>query len=132
MNLIILLVGCWLLQLFFSYVQHKDYQRVINENKRRQSGYLGVGIAKTKFNLGRGTILILVTDQQRTILDFQEMSGITVFSRFKRRDQYIGKDAALLLTEMNNTQRLKACEHALELINEEMTRTEEQTHGYVS
>ncbi|MBL1229355.1 transcriptional regulator [Enterococcus sp. BWB1-3] len=132
LNLIVLLVSCWLLQLFFSYIQHKNYQKVINENKYRQSGYLGVGIAKTKFNLGKGSILILVTDDAGTILDFQEMSGFTVFSRFKKKETYIGKNAEGLLNEITNKQRLRAYEQALGLIKKEIMKMEEQVHGYVS
>lgn len=122
LGLMILLIGCWLLQIMMSYLQHKNYQKVINENKHRSSGFLGVGVSKAKYNLGKGVVLIVVTDESDNILDFREMSGVTVFSRFKVKKEFIGKKTSEIINEIKNKRRVQALEQALAFINNEKTK----------
>lgn len=123
-GIIILLVLCWFIQIGFSYYQHKSYQEALNQIKKRNDGYLGVGIAKAKFKMGRGVISLLVTDAQGTILDYQEMSGFTVFARFKRKDSWIGKKTAEISKMLKGKQQVNAFNQALELINNEIIKLE--------
>nr|WP_232846030.1 transcriptional regulator GutM [Enterococcus innesii] len=74
-ELVLLLAGCWFIQIFLSYLQHKNYGKEINELKKRNTGFLGVGISKAKFNLGRGIVLLVVTDEQDCIVTYKEMAG---------------------------------------------------------
>lgn len=124
-GLIFLLVCCWIIQIVLSYFQHKNYRKVINENKKRNSGYLGVGVSKAKFNLGQGIILIVVTDETDSILEFKEMSGITTFARFKEKKEFIGKTTAETIKLISNTKRKKAFEQAVSCINNEKRKMEE-------
>lgn len=118
-GLILLLVGMWLLQFWLTYRQTRDYNRVLAEMRGHQSGHLGVGIARTRFNLGRGTVVILVTDLTGQILDLREMTGFTVFTRFKERKDLVGKPASELANmNLNKTER-QAVAQALAHINEE-------------
>lgn len=122
LGLIILLVGCWLIQIGMSYLQHKNYRKVLNENKLRSSGYLGVGVAKAKYNLGRGVILIVVTDDSDNVLDFREMSGISVFSRFRVKKQFIGKKTTEIFNDFKNKRQIQAFEQALAFIDNEKSK----------
>lgn len=118
-GLILLLVGMWLLQFWLTYRQTRDYNRVLAEMRGHQSGHLGVGIARSRFNLGRGTVVILVVDLSGNILDLREMTGFTVFTRFKERKELIGKHVSQLSEfNLNKTEQL-AVTQALAFINEE-------------
>lgn len=126
-GIIFLLVACWLLQIGLSYYQHRNYNRILNQIKQRQDGYLGVGVAKARFKMGKGVITLLVTDATGRILDYREMSGFTVFARFKAVDSWIGKETDEALQEIKGKQRIQAFTQALELINKEIARKAEGT-----
>ncbi|WP_035052401.1 transcriptional regulator GutM [Carnobacterium pleistocenium] len=118
-GLIILLVSFWLMQFYLSIRQTKDYNRVIGEMKQYKSGHLGVGIARTKFNFGPGTVMIVVTNEEGIIIDLRKMSGITVFARFKPDKKIIGQSvSSLSLTSFKKTQK-RAILEALTFINSE-------------
>lgn len=123
-GIVLLLVFCWLCQIAFSYFQHKDYNRVLNQIRGYESGYLGVGVAKAKFNLGRGTVMLLVTNEDGIIIDYREMSGFTVFARFKQRYDYIGQDANEAVKYIKGKSRVAAYNQAHELIDHEIKKLE--------
>lgn len=123
-NLIFLLVACWMLQIGFSFLQQKNYHRIINKSKAHGVGYLGVGIEKTKFNLGSGIIMIVITDDNGTILDCQQMSGYTVFARFRPLKKTIGQSAEVALADLKGKKRRKAFQQALTLIDKEKQKME--------
>lgn len=85
---IVVFAAVWLLQIWMTKAQLKNYHETIRKLSRRPSGYLGVGIQKQK--LGIGAIAILVIDETGTIVDSQLMRGVTVFSRFEPFTKYIG------------------------------------------
>jgi glucitol operon activator protein len=85
---IVIFAGVWLLQLFLTKLQLKNYQETLKTLSNRPSGYLGVGIQKQK--LGIGAIAILVTDTEGNVVESQTMKGVTVFSRFQAYDQWNG------------------------------------------
>lgn len=121
-GLIFLLVSFWLMQFYLSIRQTKDYNRVIKEMKQYRSGHLGVGIARSKFNIGPGTVMIVVTNEEGTILDLREMSGISVFARFKANKKIIGQSiTALSLASFRKTQK-RALSEALTFINTERSK----------
>lgn len=118
-GLIILLVSFWLMQFFLSIRQTKDYNRVMGELRQYKSGHLGVGIARTKFNVGPGTVTIIVINEGGTIIDCREMSGISVFARFKSNKKIIGQSVdSLSLSSFRKTQK-RALSEALTFINSE-------------
>lgn len=85
-KLVILLFFLLFLQGCFSYLQAKNYINRLKELKKK--GIVGVGVNKGK--LSSGTIIMLVSDKNGTILDCEELHGITVFSRFKKNSIYNG------------------------------------------
>jgi glucitol operon activator protein len=123
-ELVLLLAGCWFIQIFLSYLQHKNYGKEINELKKRNTGFLGVGISKAKFNLGRGIVLLVVTDEQDCIVTYKEMAGITIFARFKEHQEFIGKKTTETMPLLANKRRKAAFEQAIQLIKSEKNRLE--------
>lgn len=123
-ELVLLLAGCWFIQIFLSYLQHKNYGKEINELKKRNTGFLGVGILKAKFNLGRGIVLLVVTDEQDCIVTYKEMAGITIFARFKEHQEFIGKKPTEAMPLLANKRRKAAFEQAIQLIQSEKNRLE--------
>lgn len=118
-GLVFLIIIFWVVQFLFSMFQNKDYNRVIKEMKSYRSGYLGVGIARSKFNLGPGTVIILVLDNEGIILDLREMSGFSVFARFKQKEAMIGKHVENLMQSKSLKVKRKATQEAVSLINGE-------------
>lgn len=122
-GLVILIIALWITQFLFSMLQTKDYNRVIGEMKSYRSGYLGVGIARSKLNLGPGTVVILVVDSAGKILDLREMFGFSVFSRFKQKEKMIGRPVEELLESKGPKVRKKAINQAIALINGEKEKS---------
>lgn len=120
-GIIALLVSCWLLQVLMSMKQSKHYQESLNEMKKLPTGHIGVGIAKAKFNIGSGVVVILATDLQGNVIELREMKGMTVFSRFKKRTPLIGKHISQLSSVVKKQER-SALEQAISLINQERTK----------
>lgn len=120
--LILLLVGFWSLQYFLSYGQTRNYNHVIREVSQHGTGFLGVGLARTKFNLGPGTVVILAVDVNGNIIDYREMHGYSVFNRFKIKSSYIGSQLSDVDTTRFKKTQKKAYEQALSLINDERSK----------
>lgn len=123
-TIIIFMVLFWFIQIGLSYFQYQNYQKALNQIKQRSDGYLGVGVARAKFKLGRGVITLLVTDEAGKILDYQEMSGLTIFARFKTCESYIGKNVEELTESLKGKQRIRSFNQATELINQEILKME--------
>ncbi len=85
---------------------------------------MGVGISKAKFNLGRGIVLLVVTDEQDCIVTYKEMAGITIFARFKEHQEFIGKKPTEAMPLLANKRRKAAFEQAIQLIQSEKNRLE--------
>ncbi|WP_314063757.1 transcriptional regulator GutM [uncultured Vagococcus sp.] len=120
-GIIALLVSCWLMQVLMSMKQSSHYQESLNEMKKLPAGHIGVGITKAKFNLGRGIVMIVATDLKGNIIELREMKGMTVFSRFKKRQPLVGKHISQLSTLVKKKER-SALEQALSLINRERAK----------
>lgn len=121
-GVIVLLVGCWLGQVFMVMKQNKDYQASLNDVKKLPVGHIGVGIAKAKFNFGSGIIMIVATDLDGRIIDLREMKGFTVFSRFKIKKLAIGKSAPEFNQVLKRKKEVNAFQQAVALINTERTK----------
>jgi glucitol operon activator protein len=112
-------IALWLLQLLMTMMQVKHYRKTIQDMSKRVSGYLGVGVQKRK--LGIGTILILVTDLDGTIIDCRIMSGVTVFSRFRNCKRFINRTIFNVLDQDNKEQI--PLEMAIEKIQQQMNKS---------
>lgn len=103
----------WMIQGILSYFQIKHFRRRTAELKKK--GRILIGQQKGKFSAG--SIVILVIDNNNNIIDAEEMRGFTVFNKFKKKADIIGKsleDSQSLIASIKNKQSMRAIEKALE------------------
>jgi len=103
----------WMLQGVLSYFQINHFRRRMAELKKK--GRILIGQQKGRFTAG--SIIILVIDNKKNVIDAEEMRGFTVFNKFKKRTELIGKsleDSQSLIASIKNKQSIKAIEKALE------------------
>lgn len=86
--LIILAIGAYGLQLLFGLFQIKHFNAVYKELRRKGK----VAIGRRPGRIKSGTLVLFAVENEGKILDARLMQGVTVLSRFKRLDQYIGHD----------------------------------------
>lgn len=85
----------------------------------RHKGKVLVGQAKGK--LKEGSIVLVVVDDERVVIDAEEMRGITVFNKFRKLNSIVGRSVdnqETLLEGLKNKQQKKAILQALEGGNE--------------
>ncbi len=69
------------------------------------------GTGRTRFLIiSKGYFIILVVDDDDTVIDYYGMEGFTVFARPKRKEQFIGKT----LDELEQSAKKKNVKKALE------------------
>ncbi|PSL42032.1 glucitol operon activator protein [Planomicrobium soli] len=119
---IVIFAGVWLLQLYLTRIQMKNYQKTLNTLSNRPSGFLGVGIQKQK--LGIGAIAILVTDTEGKVVESQTMKGVTVFSRFEPFDQWNGLSLEEVRDRLQEDSLDSAFKMAIEKIETQMDKKE--------
>lgn len=115
---IVLFAAVWLLQLWMTKAQLKNYHGTIRKLSRRPSGYLGVGIQKQK--LGIGAIAILVIDEDGIVVESQLMRGVTVFSRFEPFTKYLGLPLDAVASDLKEEPVDLAFKMAIEKIESQM------------
>lgn len=59
-------------------------------------------IGQQKGKLSAGSILILAIDEDENVINAQEMKGITVFDKFRVKDEFINKSIDELKRELPN------------------------------
>lgn len=109
----------WLLQIWLTKAQLRNYHGTIKKLSQRPSGYLGLGIQKQK--LGIGAVAIVVTDETGVVIESQLMRGVTVFSRFEPFTKYIGQSLDMLKTELGEDPVDLALKMAIEKIESQMS-----------
>ena len=111
---LLFIFGLWVLQGVLSYVQITHYRKTLSRLKCK--GKVLVGHEKGKFK--PGSIILLVIDDNGVIIDVEEMKGISVFDRFRKKDVYIGKSIDELSKELKQQKKdtitTKAIKKALE------------------
>ena len=87
---VLLAVGVlWLLQIAGTHVQMSHYRSVLGGITREGGrGYVGAGNAKAR--LGKGVILIMVSDEDGVVKRALRMRGMTVFARFEETPDLVG------------------------------------------
>ncbi|MFS8515017.1 MAG: transcriptional regulator GutM [Planifilum fulgidum] len=110
-------VGLWLLQILFTVWQAKHYRRQLQMMGNRESGYLGVGVHRRR--LGPGAVVILVTDSEGRVTDGKMMAGMTVWARFRRIPELMGKRLEDCRVKAPTTAKHFALNMAIDKINEE-------------
>ena len=81
-------IGAFLFQTLLGFFQIKHFNNVYQE--LRSKGRVAIGRRSGKIKAG--TIVFFAIDDDAKILDARLMQGVTVLSKFKRKDQYIGQD----------------------------------------
>lgn len=117
--LIPILAALWLLQGVGTYFQMTHYRKVLGGiTDAGGEGYVGVGNAKGR--LGKGVILILVSDKEGVVTNALRMRGMTVFARFAATPELIGMATESLeeidLVEPYDTGTMLAARRAVEQI----------------
>ncbi len=116
-ELILIFAAFWMVQVVFTLKQRKHMQQTMNEvQSMHQSGYLGVGVSRAKFNMGPGVVMILVVDENNKIATIRILKGISVFAKFKQRTDYDGKDVYEVEFSKKDKILRKAFQVALEQI----------------
>ena len=83
---LIAFVIAWVIQAFGVWRQTRHYQSVFAELRKNWSdGALGAGAAPAK--LGKGAIVLVVVDPQKTVRAVRVMQGRSVFAKFEPRPQ---------------------------------------------
>lgn len=93
----------WMLQGVLAYFQIKHFRKVLNKMKKQ--GRILIGQQKGK--LSAGSILILAIDEDENVINAQEMKGITVFDKFRVKDEFINKSIDELKRELPNMKNKK-------------------------
>jgi len=120
LGLVILVVGLWILQFIFTFFQSQAMtKRFVDVKNNNVGNHLGIGLTRAKFNAGRGVIVIVVTDINGIVRDFQALSGYSVMARFKQLKKFIGMSAKDVESQITDKRLLKTFQQAIEKINEE-------------
>jgi len=120
LGFIILLVGLWILQFILTFFQSQAMTKKFVDIKVKNVGnMLGIGLTRAKFNVGRGVIVIVVTDLEGIVVDFHAISGYSVAARFKQLKKFIGMSATEVETQITDKRLRATFRQAIEKINEE-------------
>jgi glucitol operon activator protein len=120
LGLAILVIGLWILQFIFAFYQSKAMtKRFVDVKLNNVGNHLGIGLTRAKFNAGRGVIVIVVTDINGIVREFDAVSGYSVLARFKQLKKYIGLSATEVSAQITDKRLLKSFRQAIDKINEE-------------
>lgn len=113
------LVIVLVLQGFTGILHVKYYQKKVKKIAEQYSnGYLGVGMTKKMFRVGK--VAIVVANKEGIIQECNILSGLTVLSRFAKYKEYVGEDIKLI--EWEKKKHKSAVQDAVKRIEEQMNR----------
>ncbi len=115
-------------QTIFSYLQLRNiYTKIAGlKSKYKNEYYLVTGTSKRKLSFGKGFLIVTVIDDNDNIIEFLEMSGYTVFSRLKNKDDYTNLSLDSLHEKVSNKKLKLALENAKELLQNKKLECLEQ------
>ena len=120
-ELLIIIVFLMSLQFITGFLHIKYYQSVLRKMSKRSEGFLGVGMNQQKFKLGQ--VCIMVTNVHGIITECRILSGLTVFSRFRKDSGYTGKN--IFHMEWTGKEKHKeVVDYAIQMIKSEMEKRE--------
>lgn len=82
--LVTLIIISFMIQLFLTYFQIKDYNK--NFNEMRKYGRVGMGRIKSRLSKG---VIALISVSEGYVKDCRIMRGFSVFSRFEKYSEFI-------------------------------------------
>jgi glucitol operon activator protein len=129
---VLLAVGAlWLLQIAGTHVQMSHYRSVLGGITREGGkGYVGAGNAKAR--LGKGVILIMVSDEDGVVKRALRMRGMTVFARFEEAPDLVGMTLDKLREEGREGPYEKATMLAARRAVEQIDRIRSERAGVVA
>ena len=117
---VVLFAVLWFIQFGFSIIQSKAMTNELVAMKRRNVGNnMGIGVTRAKFNVGRGIIVMVVTNHDGIVQEFQALSGVSVLARFKAKNDFVGKPVKEVMALIKDKRLLSTFQQAIEKINEE-------------
>lgn len=126
---VLLVVGfLWLSQMVGTHVQMSHYRSVLGGITREGGrGYVGAGNAKAR--LGKGVILILISDEDGVVKRALRMRGMTVFARFEEAPDLVGMTLEELREEGREGPYEKATMLAARRAVEQINRIQSEKAG---
>lgn len=117
----------WFVQVIFTFRQSKAISKEFVDIKRSNTGYLGTGIQRAKFNIGPGAMVALVVGFDGLVKDLRILTGISVMARFKKHEEFIGLtiEQAQEAIKKQNKQVRKAFDQAVQNVNNEREKVTE-------
>lgn len=106
-------------QAAFGWFQIKRMYQSIEDLKkayRHTPNLLAIGSAKSGLTFRPGVIVLVVVNESDEIVDYYEMKGRTVFSRFNQKEDYIGCPACAAVALIKRKNEKAAFTSALEQI----------------
>lgn len=120
---VVLFAVLWFIQFGFSIIQSKAMTNELVAMKRRNVGNnMGIGVTRAKFNVGRGIIVMVVTNHDGIVQEFQALSGVSVLARFKAKNDFVGKPVKEVMALIKDKRLLSTFQQAIEKINEERVK----------
>lgn len=120
---VVLFAVLWFIQFGFSIIQSKAMTNELVAMKRRNVGNnMGIGVTRAKFNVGRGIIVMVVTNHDGIVQEFQALSGVSVLARFKAKNDFVGKPVKDVMALIKDKRLLSTFQQAIEKINEERVK----------
>ena len=120
---VVLFAVLWFVQFGFSIIQSKAMTNELVAMKRRNIGNnMGIGVTRAKFNVGRGIIVMVVTNHDGIVQEFQALSGVSVLARFKAKNDFVGKPVKEVMALIKDKRLLSTFQQAIEKINEERVK----------
>lgn len=120
---VVLFAVLWFIQFGFSIIQSKAMTNELVAMKRRNIGNnMGIGVTRAKFNVGRGIIVMVVTNHDGIVQEFQALSGVSVLARFKAKNDFVGKPVKDVMALIKDKRLLSTFQQAIEKINEERVK----------
>ncbi|GGP09261.1 transcriptional regulator GutM [Oceanobacillus neutriphilus] len=113
------LVIILIIQALTGIIHVKYYQKKVAKLTQQYSeGYLGVGMTKKMFRIGK--VAIVVTDNEGVIQECNILSGLTVLSRFAKYKEYVGENIEIV--DWKKKKHKLVVQDAIKRIEEQMKR----------
>ena len=101
MRLAIILSMLLLIQYMVTIIQVRHYKKyvgkIVNQYKGMEGYFLYSGMNRRKFS--PGAVAMIVVNNEYVIEDCYILKGVSVFSKFKRHEEYIGHHVAKILDD---------------------------------
>lgn len=81
-------IGAYVFQTILGFLQIKHFNEVYGELRRKGK----VAIGRKNGRIKAGTLVLFAVEDEGKIIDVRLMQGVTIFSKFRRLDQFIGQD----------------------------------------